>query len=401
MGWINNRLLDSWFGGGKLPRQHWPKSIIDYKKWIFHPLKRRVAKYWVLILQKIFGMRVIAITGSAGKTTTKEMLFSILSLEGEAIRSYANIDPVYNIPTTILQCALGTKYLVLEMGVEYPGEIDFYCWIVRPDAVVITNILPTHLEFFGSVQGVCKEKTRLIDYLSDKKNLVLNRDDQYLKKIKSKGIWFGKKGDVRANNIKFSPAGSSFDLWVNEQMISVSIPMVGEQFVLNALAAAGVSCLFRVSVEAMKKGLANFSRPEHRMSLVEIRKGVWIIDETYNNNPSAARAALETVKRIQKKQSVNIVFGDMLELGQHELRYHREIGRVIAKLKPIVVIGVGCRSKVLLDEIKKLSKVTRVFWVSDWRGVKNKLDPFMKKNSLTLIKGSRSVGLDRVISQLL
>ena len=98
------------------------------KKWIFHPIKRRIAKLYLLILRKFSGIRVIGITGSTGKTTTKEMLASILKLDGKTVYTIANIDPVYNIPTTILKCNLKTKYLILEMGVEYPGEMDFYLW---------------------------------------------------------------------------------------------------------------------------------------------------------------------------------------------------------------------------------------------------------------------------------
>jgi len=154
--------------------------LLDFiYKLFIHPIKRRIAKAWVYILQRYFGLVVVGITGSAGKTTTKEMLASILSLKGITQYSYANIDPVYNIPTTILKCSPKTKYLVLELGIEYPGEMDFYGWIVKLDISVITNISATHTEYFGDEYGVYIEKTKLLNYT--KSFCVLNKDNKYLK----------------------------------------------------------------------------------------------------------------------------------------------------------------------------------------------------------------------------
>ena len=119
-------------------------------------------------------------TGSVGKTTTKEMLVSILKQVGYTVASYKNIDPVYNIPMTILKCRPGTRYLVLELGVEYPGEMEFYCWLVKPNIGIITNIYPTHIQFFGSIKGVANEKENLIRHLPKSGFAILNRDNKYL-----------------------------------------------------------------------------------------------------------------------------------------------------------------------------------------------------------------------------
>src|SRR5579859_7997424 len=163
---------------------------VYFRKWFVHPIKRRVAKYYLIFLKKFRGLTVIGITGSSGKTTTKEMLASILKLKGETIASFANIDPVYNIPTTILKCKPSTKYLVLEMGIEYPGEMDFYIWLAKPDVGVITNIYPTHTLFFGDETGVAKEKGKLVKTLGKNKTAVLNIENKYLleigQKVKSK-----------------------------------------------------------------------------------------------------------------------------------------------------------------------------------------------------------------------
>ena len=200
-----------------------------FKKWVIHPIKRRVAKYYLWFLRKFTSIKVIGITGSAGKTTTKEMLASILKLDEKTVYSFANIDPVYNIPTTILKCTLSTKYLILEMGVEYPGEMDFYLWLAQPDIGVITNIFPTHTEFLKDIEGVLEEKSKLIKSLSKNSFAVLNESDSRLKslvnKTKAKIIWFN-----------------------------------GE----NSDAARKVAEVFGVSPENIKKGLKNFDRPKHR-----------------------------------------------------------------------------------------------------------------------------------------
>src|SRR3972149_1032359 len=200
----------NWWLSPKLPRVHWelkdrkPKEYLW--KYLIHPVKRRVARNYLLILKKFFGLKVIGITGSAGKTTTKEMTASILSQRGETVASLANIDPVYNIPSTILRCKPSTKYLVLEMGVEYPGEMDFYLWLARVDIGVITNIYPTHTVYFKNVEGVAQEKGRLIESLTKKGQAILNAENErareFSKKTQAGVLLFGEV-DVSASNISY------------------------------------------------------------------------------------------------------------------------------------------------------------------------------------------------------
>src|SRR3989344_8407168 len=160
---------------GPLPK----KEIFPEKKpnflihWFAHPIKRRLAKYYLLILQKIFGLTVIGITGSAGKTTTKDMLYSILKSAANTAATTANITPTYNIPTTILRCTPATKYLILEMGIEYMGDMDFYTWLARPDIAIITSIGPTHLEHFKNTDTVASEKNKIGKYA---KHLITFKD---------------------------------------------------------------------------------------------------------------------------------------------------------------------------------------------------------------------------------
>lgn len=405
-----------WWVTPKLPKEHiflnsdkYPKNpfaIINiyFKKWLIHPVKRRVAKYYLIFLRKSFGLKVIGITGSAGKTTTKEMLTSILKLKGKTIFSYANIDPIYNIPSTILKCDFSTKFLILEMGVEYPGEMDFYLWLAKPDISIITNIYETHLEFFKNKEGVYEEKRKIAINLKENDYVVLNSDNEYtseiLKITKAKSILFGGEGELKAKDIKLDLTGTKFTLEDSQGKISIQLPILGKQFVENALAASATAEILRIDRNEIKQGLERFNPQEHRMRVNKLKNGAILIDDSYNNNPKAAIKALDTLEEIAAKREVIIVFGDMLELGVFEQEAHRKIGEIISKMKIKNLIGVGKASLNTVDEVKK-KMGEKAFWVSSSSEVLPILKPLINSNSLIFVKGSRSVGLDRVVSQLL
>ncbi len=409
--------LIRWWQVSTLPEVHiWikkenrPKGIknilrVYFRKWFIHPLKRRIAKYYLIILRTFFGLKVIAITGSSGKTTTKEMTASILNQKGKTIASYANIDPVYNIPTTILKCTPSTKYLILEYGIEYPGEMDFYLWLAKPDVGVITNIYPTHTLFFGDEEGVAREKGKLVKALHKNNFAILNKDNKFLRKVgtklKSSVIWFGENADVKAENKEILPdLDTKYTLEINSESTSVQIPIVGFQFVQDSLAAASVAKELGFGIDEIKKGLQSYKKPEHRMQVIKLRNGALVIDDSYNSNPSAAKEALTNFKNVVKKRTSIVVFGSMLELGEKENQYHKEIGKLIASYKFDYLIGVGKLSRFVVNEANKKMK-RRAFWVESQEEVYKLLKPLLTKNSITLIKASRSVGLDKVVSQLL
>ncbi|MCX6705684.1 MAG: Mur ligase family protein [Candidatus Woesebacteria bacterium] len=324
------------------------------KKWIIHPIKRRVAKYYLFFLRRVTGLKVIGITGSAGKTTTKEMLASILKLNGKTVYTVANIDPVYNIPTTILKCTPRTKYLILEMGVEYPGEMDFYLWLAKPDVGVITNIYPTHTEFFGDIEGVLKEKSKLVKFLDKSGFAVLNKTNSRLKslinKIEAKIIWFN-----------------------------------GE----NSDAAKAVANIFGVSAENIEKGLKNYDKPRHRYEIIKHKSGAVIFDDSYNSNPEALLTTLKKFNQLAGKNKKIAVLGDMLELGKLEKSEHIRIGIEVKKYNFEKVFGVGKSVKYITSKI-----------YNNALDVLPELRPMLKKDVYVLIKGSRSIGLDQVVDKL-
>ncbi len=278
-----------------------------FRTWIVHPFKRRIARVYVRFLQKFFGLKVVGITGSSGKTTTKEMIASILSLSGETIYSFANIDPIYNIPTTILRCKPFTKYLVLEMGVEYPNEMDFYLWLVRPNVRVITNIYPTHTLFFENEEGVFKEKSKLVKSSSDNEFSILNLENKYLKglkgKLESMTFWFGKGSEIFASEITFTrDFKTKFTLNIDKQKVNINLPILGNQFVDDALACVSTAYALGIDLSKIKRGLESFKNQDHRMKIVNHKSGAVLIDDSYNNNPSAAKEAIVVLKKVAGKK---------------------------------------------------------------------------------------------------
>ncbi len=373
------------------------------RHYFFHPVKRRIAKYYLWVLQTFFGLIVVGITGSSGKTTTKDLLASIYSTQGSVVKSFANIDPVFNIPTTILKCTPLTKYLVLEMGVEQPNEMPFYLWVARPHVGIITNVYQTHTQFFGSVQGVTEEKGGLVKPLGNNDWAVLNKENPETlklgKRTRANVIWFGKNADVYATDVEFQNGSTNFVLHIKDQQIEINLPILGEQFVANALAAAACASVTEINIEDIKKGLESSVSPEHRMTPIKLKNGAIVIDDSYNNNPTAAKNALETLKAISGRKKAIAVIGDMLELGSTERKRHQELGSLISELKIDYFIGVGPLSKDAVSQARKKLKDNSI-WVATNSEVLEVLKPHLKRDTVTLIKGSRSIGLDKVIDQI-
>lgn len=370
---------------------------VRFSQWVIHPIKRRFARSYLGLLKKLTGIKVIAVTGSAGKSTTVQMLASILKRGSKVVATPASIDPVYNIPNTIAKCAFGTRYLILEMSVEYPGEMDYYLWLAKPDMGLILNIYPTHTKFFENERGVFNEKRKLVDNLPKEGLAVLNYEDKTLKnslgRLKTRTVWFGK-GDYMLKS------SNEFTLKVGESKIDVQLPILGKQFISNAVAAAVCARELGATVDEIKHGLESFSPPEHRMRALKHKSGALILDDVYNNNPQAAKEALETFDEFAKERKKVVVMGDMLELGELEEKYHKELGSIIGGMAVDHLIGVGEASKAMVVSAEKGLGTGKTTWVPGGSKVLGALSPFLKKNYAILIKGSRSIHLENVVAAL-
>ena len=341
-------------------------------QWLIHPFKRRLARWYLKILQEFTDIKVIGVTGSAGKSTTVQMIASILKRSAKTSATPPSIDPVYNVPNTILKTPYGTKFLILEFSVEYPGEMDFYLWLAKPDIGVITNIFPTHTEFLGSVEGVFKEKSKLVESLTKDGFAVLNEKDQRLKKLaqrsKAKIVWFAAKGN----------------------------PL--EQ---NAQAAKAVCKCLNISSAKITQGIKNYKGLEHRLKIIHHQSGAVILDDSYNSNPQAVLATINVFNKLAGKNQKIAILGDMLELGAYEEEGHRLVGKKAAESNFNCVIGVGRAVKLLIDEVNKSSPKTKTILFPTVNNVSKEIRQFLRPGTSILIKGSRSIGLDKLVDDIM
>jgi len=269
-----------------------------------------------------------------------------------------------------LATPIGTKYLILEMGVEYPGEMDFYLWLAKPDVGIITNIFPTHTEFLGDIGGVFEEKVKLVSSLSKEGKAVLNSGDKMLKSLSNK---------LAAEIIWFSP-----DI---------------DPIIQNAKTAKVLAKSFGISDGRIKQGLATYKKPVHRLTIINHKSGAMILDDSYNSNPWAALSTLEYFNKIAEGKKI-AVLGDMLELGNYDEDAHRELGRSVANAGFETVIGVGKSSRFLIDEINLHSKNTKTYLLDGVDGTIPIVKRELGKNVSVLVKGSRSIHLDKLIDSL-
>ncbi len=340
-----------------------------FSSWVVHPIKRRLAKYYLDYLKKNTGIVVVGVTGSAGKSTTTGILSQILSEKFEVMVTPPGIDPVFNIPNTILRCTKNTKYLILEMSVEFSGEMDYYLWLAQPDCAVITNIHATHLEFFKDEDGVLSEKGKLANSLNKNGVAFLNSADKRLKDfakdLNCKVIWFIGDGHPIEDN------------WE---------------------AAKSVAKYFNFSDKALEKVHSQLKIPEHRMNIKK-SGDITILDDTYNSNPSAAVSVIKYFAKISKGFRV-VVLGDMLQMGDYNKQAHEIVGIEAAKYNFDFVIGVGKSSEIITRTVSKKSNKTKVIWTKNVDEAIGEVKKILKPNAYVLVKGSRSIGLDKLVDSL-
>lgn len=378
-----------------------------FKRLFFSPLKRHLARVYLVFL-RLFGLKVVAITGSQGKTTIKEMIASVLSRKYSVSKSKANIDPVYNIPNSILSTSLGTKYLVLEYGVEYPGEMDYYLWLCKPDIAVITSISLTHTQFLKSVDGVKKEKEKILKYLSSKDTAVLNIDSSIVRDLakdtSAKVLFFGNGGEaiVKSGNVLItSDFKTSFDLILKGKREKITLSMLGEHFVSLALGGALVGFECGVPLKDIKKGLEEVNPLEHRMVVKYGKKNEVIIDDTYNANPLATQKALETFSKLKAVGRKIFVFGEMRELGKFSKDEHKNIANKAILSGVEYIIGYMGNAKETILQARKLGLgEDKSLFFEDFENLVDFVSGFVGRNDLLLIKGSRKLGLERLVEKL-
>jgi UDP-N-acetylmuramoyl-tripeptide--D-alanyl-D-alanine ligase len=352
-----------------------------------------------------FHKPVLALTGSNGKTTTKEMIYSVLSQKYKVLRTEGNLNNHIGVPLMMFKLDEKFDFAVIEMGTNHFGEIKYLCDIAQPDFGLITNIGHAHLEFFKDLNGVRKAKGELFDYLEKgEKTAYINGDDinisKLSKRLKNK-ITYGFNRNYRYT-AEFlgldKDSHGNFILQLNkDNNLLIELNIVGKHNVYNALAAAVVGMDFFVSPKNIQKALRSFTPSSKRMELVDIQ-GIKILNDCYNSNPDSVRVALESFGSYKVSGNKIVILGDMLELGKQKDVEHRNIGKLILEHGFETVLLYGPLSKNTFTALK--NKINIIGHYKNKIDLVKRLKDIVKKGDAILIKGSRGMKMETIIQDI-
>jgi UDP-N-acetylmuramoyl-tripeptide--D-alanyl-D-alanine ligase len=287
----------------------------------------QLAKAW----REQFDIPIIAVTGSNGKTTVKEMIASILSQQGNVLATAGNLNNDIGVPLTLFRLDKEHDSAVIEMGANHPGEIAYLVDIANPDVGIVNNAAAAHLEGFGSLEGVAKTKGEMFAGLSDKATAIINADDQFVSLWNEMAgsrhkLHFGLSSQTDVNaEWQANPEGSHITVTTPEQSFEVQLPLPGKHNVMNALAAIAASIAINTPLSAIKSGLESVQAVKGRLQLKPGVKGSQVIDDTYNANPASLGVALEVLKNYPGQHY--LALGDMGELGEESQALHEQVGK--------------------------------------------------------------------------
>jgi UDP-N-acetylmuramoyl-tripeptide--D-alanyl-D-alanine ligase len=352
-------------------------------------------------------VKVIGITGSIGKTTTKEFTASLLSLRYDVLKSEGNLNNHLGLALSLLKLLPKHQVAVLEMAMNSAGEVRALTRIASPDIAVITNVNPVHLEFFQSVEDIAMAKKEILEGTKSGGAAVLNGDDTLVGDIardwKGRKITFGFSPgcDVQASGVeKIGTDGLSFALRLEERRERVFFPFLYEDYIYNLLAAVGVSHALSVPLDAVVGQIPRLKPFEKRGILVPLSRGIRLVDDSYNSNPKALAAALRSLAGLPARRKV-AVLGDMLELGERAPEFHRQAGKKAVESGWDILVTVGPLARQMAEGARAAGMAEdRILSFSSTEEAAAALASIIEDGDLVLVKGSRGVRTDRLVEKL-
>lgn len=355
-----------------------------------------------------FSIPVIGLTGSSGKTTTKEMLSCILGEERKVLKTEGNLNNLIGLPQTIFRMTDQHEIVVLEMGTNTRGEIKRLTQIAAPDIGLITNVGPAHLAGFGSIDIVREEKGDLFFNMIPSGIVVVNLDDEAVCKASER--WFGRRvtfsmsaaADVGVNDIRKNGArGTSFNLLIGGRAHKVDMKVVGIHNIYNAIAAAATAVACGISVESIQRGLTLFHAVGGRMEIIKLQNGAYLINDAYNANPASVREALLTLKDLKNGHNAFVFLGDMLELGEAAPEMHRRVGMLLATIGVTAVFLQGDFADVTAAGAREGGlPQEQITYLNDVEEKIAFLKRQLRKGDWILVKGSRRMKMDRIVARI-
>jgi UDP-N-acetylmuramoyl-tripeptide--D-alanyl-D-alanine ligase len=351
-------------------------------------------------VRKLWGKPLVAVTGSAGKTTTKEAVAHVLSAQFRVLKSEGNFNNHFGLPLMLLKLEPEYDVAVIEMGMSHAGEIRALAKIAQPEIGVVTNVAPVHLEFFDSIAGIARAKYELVESLSANGTAVLNADDEYVSQFgrdfKGKVMMYGTRptADVRAEKIcSKGREGTEFEVVIGGVREAATLPLVGEHNVLNALAAVAVGLERGMKPSEAVAALATLAPAEKRGEVLQLGN-ITAINDCYNSNPKALEAMVDALAAMTAKRHI-VVAGEMLELGSAGEELHRAAGRHIAGKKVDVLLGVRGLAQAMVESARDAGICAEFVASSEEAG--EWLAREARDGDLVLLKASRGVKLEKAL----
>ena len=348
--------------------------------------------------RKQLDMKVVGITGSVGKTSTKEMIASVLSEKYRVLKTLGNFNNELGLPLTVFGLRAEHQIAVLEMGISDFGEMHRLAKIARPDTCVITNIGLCHLEFLKSRDGILKAKTEIFDFLKEDGHVILNGDDDKLVTVT----------DVKGIKPVFFGVENKNGIWADEiesrglkgiECFKVLVPIPGRHMVYNALAGTAVGLTYGLTLDEIKAGIESLQSLSGRFHILENeKKNIMVIDDCYNANPVSMKASLEVLQDALGRKVA--LLGDMGELGKNEVEMHREVGRFAAEKDIDVIVCTGTLCKEMAEAAKEVSNGKKVLYFENREALEDALDELILPGDSILVKASHFMQFEKIVKKL-
>lgn len=358
--------------------------------------------------RSLFAIPVIAITGSVGKTSTKDMISSVLSQHYNVLKTQENFNNEIGVPLTIFQLNKEHEVAVIEMGMNHFGEIHNLSNITKPNIAIITNIGVSHIENLGSQEGILRAKSEIFDFLQKDGKVILNGDDNLLKTLDSKIpfeiTYYGlnSHNHIYAENIETKGINRiEASIVFQGQEISIQIPSLGKHMVYNALGAAAVGFKLNLTVEEIQKGILAYQASKMRMNIIKTKKDIFLINDTYNASPHSMKAAIDVLSELTQGERKIAVLGDMLEMGFFSEKAHVEVGEYIAHKNIDYLFCIGTEARYIAQgAITAGMDKNKVNTFSDKNALWDSLKNFIASHDIILVKASRGMYLEKTVEKI-
>jgi UDP-N-acetylmuramoyl-tripeptide--D-alanyl-D-alanine ligase len=355
---------------------------------------------------------VIAVTGSNGKTTTREMTAAVMRQRFRTLATKGNFNNHIGMPLTLLQLHPEHEWAVLELGMNHPGEIRTLGDICLPDIGIITNVADAHIEGLGSIEGVARAKGELLETIRPGGTAIVNGEDPHVRQLASQPVLkdrlrqvlhfgFGKDMDIRAHSLHPAETGTRFTLQLPDEQLDIHLRLPGRFMVLNALAAAAAGYVCGVSAPDIKIGLEQFAGVPGRMHILEIPRGIHIIDDTYNANPGSMQAAITALTTLKQQHNGFLVVGDMYELGHQAAKQHARTGQLAALHGVSGLFATGRFAEEVAEGARKAGLSAERIFTGSKDTITERLIHHLKSDDWVLIKGSRAMAMETMVQDLI